>query len=166
MAGSLLNTNQTMTEHILQHDRREGLLEDRSDPCETARGARTSERPGKTLTMLGLFGWLVLTSPLLGAGATLAVQAPTVMLAPGHLVVQTFVEPDSANRAIQVIAESPDSYRSSEVQLEGDIAPRRNTFEFKDLPSGIYQIHATLLGAGGQQRALVVRRLEVIAHAH
>jgi hypothetical protein len=113
-----------------------------------------------------LLGSLVLTSPLLGAGASLAVQAPTVMLAPGHLVVQTVVEPDPANRAIQVVAESPDSYRSSEVQLEGDTAPRRSTFEFKDLPSGIYQIHAMLLGAGGHQRALVVRRLEVIAHAH
>src|ERR1700730_8282755 len=108
-----------------------------------------------------LLGLLVLPSPFSGAVEWLAVDAPTVMLAPGHLVVQTVVEPDSANRAIQVVAESPDSYQSSEVQLEGDTAPRRNTFEFKDLPSGIYQIHATLLGAGGQQRALVVRRLEV-----
>jgi hypothetical protein len=113
-----------------------------------------------------LFGMFVLASPSLGAGTSLAVQAPTVMLAPGHLVVQTVVEPDPANRAIQVIAESPDSYRSSEVQLDGDTAPRRNTFEFKDLPSGSYEIHAMLLGSGGQQRALVVRKLEVIAHAH
>jgi hypothetical protein len=143
------------------------VLRARLDACEGARGARASERPGKAMRTPGLlFGWLVLTSSLLGAGETLAVQAPTVMLAPGHLVVQTTVEPDSANRAIQVVAESPDSYRSSEVQLAGDTAPRRNTFEFKDLPSGIYQIHAMLLGPGGQQRALVVRRLEVIAHAH
>jgi hypothetical protein len=113
-----------------------------------------------------LFGMFVLTSPSLGAGTWLAVEAPTVMLAPGHLVVQTVVEPDPANRAIQVIAESPDSYRSSEAQLDGDAGPRRSTFEFKDLPSGNYEIHATLIGSGGQQRALVVRKLEVIAHAH
>jgi hypothetical protein len=80
-------------------------------------------------------------------------------------VVQTFTEPDAANRAIQVVAESPDSYRSSEVQLAGNAAPRRNTFEFKDMPSGTYEIHAVLLGSGGQQRALVVRKLEVMAHA-
>jgi hypothetical protein len=112
-----------------------------------------------------LFGLLILTSPALGAGEWLAVQAPTVMLAPGHLVVQTVVEPDPANRAIQVTAESPDSYHSSEVQLDGNAAPRRNTFEFKDLPSGTYEIHAVLVGSNGQQRALVVRKLEVIAHA-
>jgi hypothetical protein len=113
-----------------------------------------------------LFGLFVVTSPPLFAGAWLAVQAPTMMLAPGHLVVQTVVEPDSANRAIQVIAESPDWYRSSEVELDGGTAPRKNTFEFKDLPSGTYEIHVTLLGSDGQQRALVVRKVEVIAHAH
>jgi hypothetical protein len=112
-----------------------------------------------------LIGLLVLPSPFPGAVEWLAVDAPTVMLAPGHLVVQTVVEPDPANRLIQVIAESPDSYRSSEVQLDGNAAPRRNTFEFKDLPSGAYEIHAVLVGSDGQQRALVVRKLEVIAHA-
>jgi hypothetical protein len=117
------------------------------------------------MRILGLlFGLLVLTSSL-GAGAGLAVEAPTVMLAPGHLVVRTVIERDRDNRAIQVVAESPDSYRSSEVQIDGDTAPLRNTFEFKDLPIGTYEIHAVLLGSAGQQRALVVRKLEVIAHA-
>src|ERR1700732_1524655 len=104
-----------------------------------------------------LFGLFVLASPSFGAGASIAVQAPRVMLAPGHLVVETVVEPDSANRAIQVVAESPDWYRSSEVQLDGDTAPRRSTFEFDGLPTGTYQIHARLLGSDGQERALVVR---------
>ena len=111
-----------------------------------------------------LFGLFVLTSSPLGAGAGLAVQAPRVMLAPGHLVVETVVEPDSANRAIQVVAESPDWYRSSEVQLDGDTAPRRSTFEFDGLPTGTYQIHARLLGSDGQERALVVRTLQVVSH--
>src|ERR1700737_1462423 len=113
------------------------------------------------MRILGLlFGLCVLASSL-GASASLAVEAPTVMLAPGHLVVQTVVEPDPANRALQVVAESPDSYQSSEVRLDGDTAPRKNTFVFKDLPSGTYEIHAMLLGSDGQQRASVVRKLEV-----
>ena len=111
-----------------------------------------------------LIGLFVLASPSLGAGARLAVQAPGLMLAPGHLVVQTVVEPDASNRGIQVIAESPDWYRSSEVQLNGDTAPRKNTFEFKELPSGTYEIHVTLIGSGGQQLALVVQKLDVISH--
>ena len=118
------------------------------------------------MKVLGLlFGLFVLTSSPLGAGAGLAVQAPTMMVAPGRLVVETVVEPDSANRAIQVVAESADWYRSSEVQLDGDTAPRRNTFEFNGLPKGTYQIHAMLLDSVGQQRALVVRTLVVVSHA-
>jgi hypothetical protein len=118
------------------------------------------------MRLLGLLlGLSALTSSGLGADASLAVQAPTVMLAPGHLVVQTAVEPHSANRAIQVVAESGDSYRSSEVQLSGDTAPRTSTFEFRDLPSGTYEIRATLLGPDRQERASVIRKLEVIRHA-
>jgi hypothetical protein len=111
-----------------------------------------------------LIGLLVLASSPLGAGAGLAVQAPTVMLTTGRLVVETVVEPNSANRAIQVVAESPDWYRSSEMQLDGDTAPRKNTFEFNGLPRGSYQIHTTLLGSDGQRRAVVVRKLEVVSH--
>jgi hypothetical protein len=111
-----------------------------------------------------LFGLMILTSPALGAGGGLTVEAPTVMLAPGHLVIQTGVEPDSENRWIQVIAESPDFYRSSEIQLSGATAPRRNTFEFKDLPNGAYEIRAMLLGSDGEPRALVVRKLQVLSH--
>jgi hypothetical protein len=110
-----------------------------------------------------LFGVMILASRPLGAEGELTVMAPTVMLAPGHLVIQTGVEPDSENHGIQVIAESPDFYRSSEIQLSGATAPRRNTFEFKDLPNGTYEIRATLLGSDSQPRALVVRKLEVIS---
>jgi predicted nicotinamide N-methyase len=112
-----------------------------------------------------LFGLFVLASSSLGAGARLDVQAPALMLAGAHLVVEANIEPDSSNSAIQVTAESPDWYRSSEIQLAGDSAPRISTFEFKDLPRGTYEIRAVLLGSNGQQRASVVRRLEVIRSA-
>jgi hypothetical protein len=111
-----------------------------------------------------LFGLMMLASRSLGAEGGLTVTAPTLMLSPGHLVIQTGVEPDAENRGIQVIAESPDFYRSSEIELSGARAPRTNTFEFKDLPNGSYEIRATLLGSDGQARALVVRKLEVVSH--
>jgi hypothetical protein len=112
-----------------------------------------------------LLGLLAVTTLPLGADARLAVDVPSVMLAPGHLVVQTQIEPDPANRAIRVIAESPAFYRSSEILLDGDAAPRRNSFEFKDLPSGSYDLHVTLLDGKGEPRALVMRTLQVRSRA-
>jgi hypothetical protein len=111
-----------------------------------------------------LLGLLAATALPLGADQRLAVEVPSVMLAPGHLVVQTQIEPDPANRAIQVTAESSGFYRSSEILLDGDAAPRRNSFEFKDLPPGSYDLHVTLLDSKGEPRASVVRTLQVRSH--
>jgi hypothetical protein len=115
--------------------------------------------------LMVMVGALLVMAGSLGADERLSVQAPTVMLAPGHLVVETLVEPDPSNKSIQVTAESPDFYRSSEVQLEGGAAPRKNTFEFRNLPIGTYEIRALLLDAKGDRRAVVVRTLDVISHA-
>ena len=39
-------------------------------------------------------------------------------------------------------------------------------YRFANLPPGTYEIHAVLLGLNGQERASVVRRVEVIERAH
>ena len=59
---------------------------------------------------------------------------------------------------MKVVAESGDFYRASEVELEGDKAPRTNTFEFRSLPPGTYQVTATLFGVDGHQLAYVAPR--------
>jgi hypothetical protein len=108
---------------------------------------------------------LAATTMPTGADERLAVEAPNVMLAPGHLVVETVIEPDPENRAIQVTAESPAFYRSSELSLDGNSAPRRNRFEFTGLPPGSYDLHVTLLDSNGTPRASVLRTLQVRSRA-
>ena len=66
---------------------------------------------------------------------------------------------------MQIIAESPDFYRSSEVQLEGDKAPRTSRIEFRNLPPGTYDVRVMLLDSGGQQRASARQQVNVIASA-
>ncbi|HUK34713.1 MAG TPA: hypothetical protein VLV86_12410 [Vicinamibacterales bacterium] len=112
-----------------------------------------------------LLGALLVVAGSLRADERLTVEAPTVMLAPGHLVVEALVEPDASNKSIEVTAESPEFYRSTEVALAGGASPRKTTFEFKDLPVGKYEIRARLLDAKGDQRAVVVRTLDVISYA-
>ena len=72
---------------------------------------------------------------------------------------------DPENRAVTIVAESDDFYRSSEIPLDGDKAPRTTTFEFRSLPPGIYEVRARLTGAGGEERGSVRRSVNVISSA-
>jgi len=112
-----------------------------------------------------LFGILIgVTTLPVGAGERITLKvSPAVSFAPANLVVRATVEADAENRAIEIVAESSDFYRSSEIQLEGDKAARTNTFEFRSLPPGTYEVRAKLYGADGQQRAAVRQQLNVIA---
>jgi hypothetical protein len=76
--------------------------------------------------------------------------SPAVAFAPANLIVKTSVDPVSSNRALEVVAESDDFYRSSTIQLEGDRAPKTTTFQFRSLPPGEYEVRASVLGANGQ----------------
>ena len=113
-------------------------------------------------------GWLLTATLILcalpaGAGEKLTIRvSPAVAFAPANLIVRATVLADPDNRAIEVVAESPDFYRSSEVELDGDKAPRTNVFEFRSLPPGGYQVSAVLMGSQGQ-RAIVSSRVNIMS---
>jgi len=111
------------------------------------------------------FGILMVAATLpVGAGERMTMKvSPAVAFAPANLVVRTTVEADADNRSIEIVAESPDFYRSSEMQLEGDKAARTTTFEFRSLPPGTYEVRAKLIGPGGQARAAVRQQVNVMA---
>lgn len=88
--------------------------------------------------------------------------SPAVSFAPAHLIIQTRIEPDDNNRAIEVVAHSEEFYRSSTIPLEGERAPRTTTVQFVSLPSGDYEVTAALIGADGQRRALARMHVNVI----
>ena len=88
--------------------------------------------------------------------------SPAVSFAPANLIVRATIEVDPDNRAVQIVAESPEFYRSSEIPLNGDRAPRTTMFEFRSLPPGVYEVKATLRGTSGE-RASVRQQVNVIA---
>ena len=112
-----------------------------------------------------VLGLLITATTLpLGAGERITMKvSPAVAFAPANLVVRATIQADADNRAVEIVAESPDFYRSSEIQLEGDRAARTTTFEFRSLPPGTYEVRAKLFGADGQQRAAVRQQVNVIA---
>ena len=92
----------------------------------------------------------------LGGASRLAMKvSPTLAYAPARLWVHTRVERNTENRAIEIIAESEEFYRSSEIQLDGERAPRETTFEIRGLPAGLYDVMAVLKGVGGRKLEMV-----------
>lgn len=110
-------------------------------------------------------GILVVTATLkAGAGEMMTVTvSPAVAFAPATLVVRAKIEADARNRTVEIVAESPNFYRSSEIQLDGDRAPRTNTIEFRSVPSGTYEVKATLRDSTGEARASVRSTVNIIA---
>jgi hypothetical protein len=102
--------------------------------------------------------------PYAGARERLTLKvSPAVSFAPANLVVRTTIESDANNRSVEIIAESEDFYRSSQIELSGDNAPRTNQFEFRSLPPGSYEVKAILYGSTGETRAEVRQQVNVIA---
>jgi len=91
--------------------------------------------------------------------------SPAVSFAPANLIIRTRLEPHVNNRAMAVIAESADFYRSSAMELAGDRVPRTLTFEFRGLPPGQYEVTAAIIGTDDRRRALVRARVYVIEGA-
>ena len=89
--------------------------------------------------------------------------SPAVAFAPANLIVRATIENSDDNRAVEIIAESDDFYRSSEMQLDGGHAPRTTMFEFRSLPPGTYEVRALLYDAAGDTRAEVRQQVNVIA---
>jgi hypothetical protein len=88
----------------------------------------------------------------LNAGERLAMRlTPAMALEPAVLTVRTTVEADADNRMLEVVAQSADFYRSSSIQLDGANASRLNVFEFKSLPSGVYDVTSILIDSHGRQ---------------
>ena len=113
---------------------------------------------------LGLVGILMVaaTCPTRAGERMIMKVTPAVAFAPANLVVRAVVEADADNRGIAVIAESEDFYRSSEIQLDGDHAPRTNIFEFRSLPSGNYSVKAMLMGRGSEPLLTLRQQVNVM----
>ncbi len=108
-----------------------------------------------------LCGGVLLVPHGLNGGEAMRMQvSPAVGRAPADVTVRVSLEADSSNRSLEVSAESADFYRSSEIQIDGTNNPRLNVFEFRNLPTGLYQVTGVLVGINGR-RAMVSRMAKV-----
>jgi hypothetical protein len=89
--------------------------------------------------------------------------SPAQSFAPTNLNIRARMVPNAENRALEVIAESDEFYRSSQIQLEGDRAPATILFQFRSLPGGDYQVSAVLTDSKGHERAVDQQPVRVLS---
>src|SRR5262245_4272969 len=86
---------------------------------------------------------------------------PIVGLAPANVTVQARIDADDENRALEVTVESAAFLRRSQIELNGKSAPRVSVFELRDIPTGLYEVRAVLLGPRGP-RATTLKLVKIV----
>ena len=116
----------------------------------------------RQLAMLLAAAYVVVGPATVDATQPLTLQvSPTISPAPGVISVRATVEPSDDNLSLQIVAQSAEFIRSSSVDIDGSHTPRLNVFEYRNLPSGVYDVSAILVGTRGT-RAMATRTIEVV----
>jgi hypothetical protein len=106
---------------------------------------------------------ILMCAVLLDAAAPLSMTvSPAQSFAPTTLTIRVHVEPDPANRVLEVIAESGEYYRSSQMPIDGADASHTVSFELRDVPGGDYDVTCILINDAGRERATVRRHVRVV----
>ena len=103
--------------------------------------------------------------PLGAAGRVTMTVSPIASFAPSDMVVRVHVAPDAANRAVVIVADSGEYYRSSVVQLDGESGPRMIVLELRSVPGGEYQIRASVIDGRGHELGSVQKEAIVLGGA-
>jgi len=107
--------------------------------------------------------WLAVTAvSATGDEALRIAVSPAQSFAPSNLRIRASVAPNAENRSLEIVAESSEFYRRSQISLEGDRAARTNMFEFRGLPGGDYLISAVVTDSRGHRRAIAEQQVRVI----
>jgi hypothetical protein len=101
--------------------------------------------------------------PLHGGDALRVAVTPVYAFAPANLHVRVKIEPSADNRTLEIVADAESFYRSSEMDLQGDRAPKTMEFNFRNVPGGAYRISAVVKGQGGRQRAMAVQLVNIMS---
>jgi hypothetical protein len=90
--------------------------------------------------------------------------SPAMAAAPAFIRVSAIVEANDDNRSLEIVAQSPQFFRSSTIDLDGRNSPPLTVIEYPNLPPGFYEVSAVLVGTTGK-RATAMRFVKVVPTA-
>jgi hypothetical protein len=119
---------------------------------------------------LGLLGITTLLATItvvkLAAAAPLTMTvAPYMAFAPADLRVRVGVPRSPQNRSLLIVAESDQFFRSSEMPLDGEGAPRTIVVQFHSLPDGVYSVLGETRDQDGRTLSAVRQEVRVLSMA-
>jgi hypothetical protein len=114
--------------------------------------------------MFGICGLMTLmVLPVDGGQRLTMTVAPAKSFAPANLRVRAWIDPNIDNRSLAIVADGEDFYRSSEIPLPGDHAPKIIEMWFPNVPGGEYAVYAVLRDASGRERAIARESVTVLS---
>jgi hypothetical protein len=123
------------------------------------------------LTMARHIRWAAILAFVLGLAAGRGLDAgerltmvvtPARSFAPSTIRVRVKVEPAASNRVLSIVADSGEYYRSSQIQLDGEQAPRTLDVQFPGLPGGDYVVNSILIDENGQRSASATEAIKIV----
>jgi hypothetical protein len=105
----------------------------------------------KRFFLVALLLSLIVVGPAVNGSQRVAIRvSPVVAMEPAALTIRATVEPSDENRRLSVTLDSNGGYStSSDIPLEGRNSARLNVVELRDVPSGLYEVRAVLMGSTG-----------------
>lgn len=104
----------------------------------------------KSLSMAAALVALALSAPVASGGERLSIRVtPALAFEPARLTIRTIIEPTEDARRLSVEVDSGSFSTVSEIPLEGKSSPRVNVIQLKNVPSGVYEVRAVLMGPTG-----------------
>jgi len=85
----------------------------------------------------------------MGAAPYVQLHVSSVMAERDDLLIQVLVARDKQNQRMRVTAESENYFASSELELQGEYAPRLEIVRFRSLPAGFYEVTGTVYDSRG-----------------
>jgi hypothetical protein len=105
----------------------------------------------KHLSIVATLAVLVLLSASAHSAPRITIRvSPAVAMAPAVITIKTTIEPSDDNRALAIAIDSATYHRSTEIPLEGRSAPRVSILEIRDVPPGLHEVRAVLVGSTGR----------------
>ena len=101
--------------------------------------------------------------PVNGGEQMTMTVTPRQGFAPSPLRIRVHIEPSAENRSLTIATDSGEFYRSSEIPLEGDRAPRTIELEFRDVPEGEYDVVCIVKDGAGRQRSVAHRSARLLS---